>query len=71
MTRLPRLTGKQLVSRLKQKGFHLVRIRGSHLLLRHSDGRQTVVPVHSGEIIGPGLVAKILKDAKLTRTDVV
>ena len=71
MTRLPRLTGKQLVSRLRQKGFLVVRVRGSHHLLRHSDGRQTVVPVHSGEIIGPGLLAKILKDAKLTRTDLV
>jgi hypothetical protein len=32
---------------------------------RHPDGRRTVVPVHSGETIGPGLLSKILKDAEM------
>jgi len=30
-----------------------------------SDGRRTVVPVHAGETIGPGLLSKILKDAEM------
>jgi len=34
--------------------------------LRHEDGRSTVVPVHSGEIIGPGLLHKIPWDCQLT-----
>lgn len=34
--------------------------------MRHFDGRSTVVPVHSGEIIGPGLMNKILADVELT-----
>ena len=38
----------------------VVRIHGSHHVLKHSDGRQTVVPVHAGELIGPGLLRKIL-----------
>jgi predicted RNA binding protein YcfA (HicA-like mRNA interferase family) len=29
----------------------------------------TTVPVHSGEIIGPGLLSKILRDAKLSRAE--
>ena len=49
MSRLPRLTGKQLIKVLKKTGFEVIRIKGSHHFLRHSDGRSTVVPVHSGE----------------------
>ncbi|MEO7676513.1 MAG: type II toxin-antitoxin system HicA family toxin [Verrucomicrobiota bacterium] len=49
--------------------FQIFRIRGSHHTLRHPDGRYTVVPVHAGEIMGPGLLLKILKDAELSRDD--
>jgi predicted RNA binding protein YcfA (HicA-like mRNA interferase family) len=37
--------------------------------LRHPDGRITVVPVHAAEKIGPGLLLKIIKDAKLTKEE--
>jgi predicted RNA binding protein YcfA (HicA-like mRNA interferase family) len=33
--------------------------------LKHPDGRKTVVPVHSGETIGPGLLLKILHACEL------
>jgi len=35
---------------------------GSHHFLRHPDGPTTVVPVHAGETIGPGLLFQILRD---------
>jgi len=69
MSRSPRITGAELVSALARTGFIVVRIRGSHNFLRHDDGRTTVVPVHSGEIIGPGLLNKILRDCKLEAED--
>jgi predicted RNA binding protein YcfA (HicA-like mRNA interferase family) len=69
MTRLPRLTGAQLIKLLESAGFNDTRVRGSHHFLRHSDGRVTVVPVHSNEIIGPGLLSKILRDCELTRDE--
>jgi predicted RNA binding protein YcfA (HicA-like mRNA interferase family) len=69
MTRLPRLTGKEIVRALQKIGFGLVRTRGSHVFLRHPDGRVTVVPVHSGEIIGPGLLRSILRDIELSVED--
>jgi predicted RNA binding protein YcfA (HicA-like mRNA interferase family) len=69
--RLPRTTGSELVRALAQAGFELIRVRGSHHFLQHSDGRTTVVPVHSGEILGPGLLSKILKDTELTREDLI
>jgi len=67
MTSLPSLTGKELLSILKKAGFEVLRIKGSHHFLHHLDGRSTVVPVHSGETIGPGLFAKILRDCDLSR----
>ena len=65
MSRLPRVTGDQLVAALRLAGFTVARIRGSHHFLCHPDARRTVVPVHSGETIGPGLLSKILRDCKL------
>lgn len=67
MSKLPSLTGKDVVAALKKAGFAVVRIKGSHHFLRHIDGRTTVVPIHAGETIGPGLLAKILRDCELTR----
>jgi predicted RNA binding protein YcfA (HicA-like mRNA interferase family) len=55
VTRLPRITGREVISTLRRAGFEVARIKGSHHFLRHSDGRGTVVPVHAGETIGPGL----------------
>jgi predicted RNA binding protein YcfA (HicA-like mRNA interferase family) len=69
MPRLPRLRGREIIACLKRAGFQVIRIKGSHHFLQHLDGRRTVVPVHSGETIGVGLFAKILKDTELTPDD--
>ena len=66
MPKLPRRTGDDLIRALRRAGFEAVRVRGSHHFLRHVDGRATVVPVHSGETIGPGLLKKILRDCELS-----
>ena len=71
MTRLPRLKGKEVVRILERIGFQVVRTRGSHVFLRHADGRVTTVPVHSGETIGPGLLRSILRDAELSVEDLL
>jgi predicted RNA binding protein YcfA (HicA-like mRNA interferase family) len=71
MTRLPRLKGKELVRHLEKLGFEIVRTRGSHLFLRHADGRVTTVPVHAGETVGPGLLRSILRDLDLTVDDLL
>ena len=65
MSKLPRVTGKQLIATLARAGFSVVRTRGSHHFLRHPDGRTTVVPIHMGETIGPGLLTKIMRDIDL------
>lgn len=44
-----------------------MRVKGSHHFLRHRDGHTSVVPVHAGETIGPGLISKILRVCDLSR----
>jgi predicted RNA binding protein YcfA (HicA-like mRNA interferase family) len=69
MSRLPRLTGAEVIAALARSGFVDARVKGSHHRLRHPDGRVTTVPDHGSEIIGPGLLAKILRDCELTREE--
>jgi predicted RNA binding protein YcfA (HicA-like mRNA interferase family) len=69
MSRAPRVTGPDLIAILGKLGFSVLRIKGSHHFLRHDDGRSTVVPAHSGETIGPGLLHKILRDCQISIED--
>jgi predicted RNA binding protein YcfA (HicA-like mRNA interferase family) len=68
VTRFSAVSGKALIAALKRIGFEEIRVKGSHHFLKHPDGRTTVVPVHSNETLGPGLLASILRDVKLSRT---
>ncbi len=58
MNKLPALTGRQPIEILSVAGFQVIRTKGSHHFLRHPDDRATVIPVHSGETIGPGLAGQ-------------
>lgn len=71
MPKLQKLKGKELIKILSLHGFDVIRIKESHHFLRHDDGRCTVVPVHAGETLGPGLLLQILKDAELDRADLL
>jgi predicted RNA binding protein YcfA (HicA-like mRNA interferase family) len=65
MTRLPRVSGKEVVKALERAGFEVQRVRGSHTFLKHPDGRVTSVPVHSRETLGPGFMRAILRDVEM------
>lgn len=67
MSRLPRLTGRQLLKSLNRQGFEVIRIKGNHHFIRHLDGRATVIPIHGKETLGPGLLIQILKDIEIDR----
>jgi predicted RNA binding protein YcfA (HicA-like mRNA interferase family) len=67
--RQTRLDGQRLIRCLQRTGFVVLRVKGSHHFLKHPDGRQTVIPVHRGDILGPGLTNKILRDIKLSHSD--
>lgn len=66
MPKLPVIKGSELIAALRKAGFETVRQRGSHVRLRHPDGRVVTIPIHAGEELGRGLLRKILRDADLS-----
>ena len=69
MTKLPKISGKELCNTLEKLGFKKIYGKGSHVRFKHDDGRRTVVPVHGNEDLGPGLLTAILKQIKITREE--
>lgn len=69
MSQFPSLTGKEVIKALRKIGFEVARVKGSHHIMAHADGRRTVVPVHSGETLGRGLLSHILRDCKITKDE--
>ncbi|MGI0480379.1 type II toxin-antitoxin system HicA family toxin [Geminocystis sp. CENA526] len=66
MPKLPSVTANEIIKALKKIGFVEIRQKGSHLRLKHPDNRIVTIPVHSGKIIGKGLLKKILRDSELS-----
>ena len=58
-----------ILYRQKSLGFNGGSISRMCCRSAHTDGRRTVVPVHRGEIIGPGLMLKILRDREIERDE--
>lgn len=69
MLKLSPISAKELIKILEKQGFEVVHQKGSHVRLKHPDGRRTTVPMHSGENIGVGLLRKILRDVNLSRDE--
>jgi predicted RNA binding protein YcfA (HicA-like mRNA interferase family) len=66
MGRLPSdIRPNRMVRALERAGFKVRATTGSHAQLRHPDGRATTVALHA-KALKPGMVAKILRDARLT-----
>ena len=63
---LPALTAHEVIRALEKAGFQIARQKGSHVRLKHVDGRVVTVPLHPGRDIGRGLLRKILRDANMT-----
>ena len=66
MSKVPILKSREVIRVLNKLGFINTRRRGSHFFFKHDDGKTTVVPVHPGKTIGPGLMRSILSDIKLS-----
>ena len=71
MIKLPLLKGQDLIAILKKHGFEVIRQRGSHVRMKHPDGRVTTVPIHKGQNIGRGLLRKIMRDTELSVDDIL
>jgi predicted RNA binding protein YcfA (HicA-like mRNA interferase family) len=64
MPKLPRVSGSETVRRLFRLGFAQVRQRGSHMVLRHPDGRGCVVSAHRE--LKVGTLSGVLRQAGVT-----
>ena len=59
---------KEVLRKLRRAGFEERRQSGSHLVLRHEDGRQTYLPMHTGHV-PTGTFRSILKQAGMTEEE--
>lgn len=62
--RIPVVSGTEAVRALGRAGFDQVSQRGSHVKLRHSDGRTAIIPLHRE--LAPGTLRSILRQARLS-----
>ena len=70
MSRLPQISAIEFIKILRKAGFKVLRQEGSHIFLKHDDGRTTTVPNHPGENLDRGLLNKILrKDVQISREE--
>lgn len=61
---LPRMSGPELITVLAIIGFVQVSQKGSHVKLRHPDGRIAIVPVHKE--LATGTLRSIIRQAGMT-----
>jgi len=61
------LSGSEVIKALGKIGFRVTRQRGSHVVLRHEDGRRVTVSLHNE--LDRGTLAAIITQARLTREE--
>jgi predicted RNA binding protein YcfA (HicA-like mRNA interferase family) len=66
MAAVPSVSGERVVRSLERAEFKVARVRGSHHIMRHPDGRGTTVPVHQGRDVAKGTLRGILSDVGMT-----
>ena len=59
---------REVLAALQRAGFVVKRQSGSHVVLRHADGRQTYVAMHARDV-PPGTLRNILKQSGLTEEE--
>jgi predicted RNA binding protein YcfA (HicA-like mRNA interferase family) len=69
MSRLPVVSGREMVRYLERKGFFMARQRGSHVLMKSPDGHRVTVPLHPE--LGRGTLLAILSEAGIERKEFV
>ncbi len=62
--KLPRVSGADVARTLERAGFKRVNQRGSHLKLRHPDGRTVIVPMHRE--LARGTLRSIIRQTGVT-----
>jgi predicted RNA binding protein YcfA (HicA-like mRNA interferase family) len=67
MSELPAVTGREAIRAFEKAGFTVVRIRGSHHILKRKGCRYALsIPVHGNKPLSKGLLRRQIKTAGLT-----
>lgn len=69
MPPLPVLSGAEVVAALVRLGFLVASQRGSHVKLRHVDGRTAIVPMHRE--LKRGTLASVLRQAGTNAAELI
>ena len=70
MTRLPRVTGKELIQALQRAGFRVDRVVGSHHVLTFpGDPIRTAIVPYRTKVLKLGTLRSALRQARLTPED--
>lgn len=56
MPKQPKVSASQLIKAFENMGFSKVSQKGSHIKMKHSDGRTAIIPNH--KLIKPGTLKK-------------
>lgn len=69
--KLPQISGKELVKKLRKFGFVVTRQKGSHIRIEKNFENKTIkitIPNHS--LIKKGTLNRIIKDSELTKEEI-
>lgn len=66
MPKLPVVKAEKLLRTLNKLGFQKHHQAGSHIQLKHADGRRTTIPYHPKQEIRKGTLNSIIDDIDLT-----
>jgi predicted RNA binding protein YcfA (HicA-like mRNA interferase family) len=69
MTKLPRVTAREIIATSERAGFSLARQSGSHMIYKNASGKRVTVPFHAQKTLHPKLLKSILRDADISPDD--
>ena len=64
--KLPVVSGKEFIGRMRKKGFELVGQEGSHMIIRLDRPPHTKLSVPNHKELDKGLLRALIRDANLT-----
>lgn len=69
--KLPVVSGKEFVKRLKKKGYDFVHQEGSHMIIRLNVAPYTKLSIPNHKELDRGLLRSLLKDADISVEEVI
>lgn len=71
MPKLPVVKARKLFTVLQKLGFYKYHQVGSHIQLKHPDGRRVTIPYHPNQEIRKGTLKGIITDINMTPEDFI